>query len=48
MVNIKVINDWLETVQLICTKTNGKTKYEFNKFMLPLKFSTKIYCHLTL
>ena len=43
MENIKVIDDWLETAQLICTKTDGKTKYEFNKFMLPLKFATKIY-----
>ena len=45
MENIKVIDDWLETVQLICTRTDGKTKYEFNKFMLPLKFATKIYRH---
>ena len=45
MENIKVIDDWLETAQLICTKTDGKTKYEFNKFALPLKFATKIYCH---
>ena len=45
MENIKVIDDWLETAQLICTKTDGKTKYEFNKFMLPLKFATKIYRH---
>ena len=43
MENIKVIDDWLETAQLICTKTDGKTKYEFNKFMLPLKFASKIY-----
>ena len=45
MENIKVIDDWLETAQLICTKTDGKTKYEFNKFMLSLKFATKIYRH---
>ena len=45
MENIKVIDDWLGTAQLICTKTDGKTKYEFNKFMLPLKFATKIYRH---
>ena len=45
MENIKVIDNWLETAQLICTKTDGKTKYEFNKFMLPLKFATKIYRH---
>ena len=45
MENIKVIDDWLETAQLICTKTDGKTKYDFNKFMLPLKFASKIYHH---
>ena len=45
MENIKVIDDWLETAQPNCTKTDGKTKYEFNKFMLPLKFATKIYRH---
>ena len=45
MNRIKVIDDWLETAQLICTKTDGKTKYDFNKFVLPLKFATKIYCH---
>ena len=45
MENIKVIDDWFETAQLIWTKTDGKTKYEFNKFMLPLKFATKIYRH---
>ena len=43
MNKIKVIDDWLETAQLICTKTDGKAKYEFNKFMLPLKFASKIY-----
>ena len=43
MENIKVIDDWLETAQLICAKSDGKTKYDFNKFTLPLKFATKIY-----
>ena len=43
MKNIKVIDDWLETAQPICTKTDGKTKYDFNKFTLPLKFTSKIY-----
>ena len=42
---MKVIDDWLETAQLICTKTDGKTKYDFNKFTLPLKFATKRYRH---
>ena len=27
---IKVIDDWLENAQLICTKTDGKIKYDFN------------------
>ena len=45
MENIKVIDDWLETAQRICTKTDGKTKYEFNKFTLPSKLATKIYRH---
>ena len=27
---IKVIDDWLENAQLICTKTDGKRKYDFN------------------
>ena len=43
MENIKVIDDWLETAQLICTKTDGKTKYNFNNFTFPLKLATKIY-----
>ena len=33
----------LETAQLICTKTDGKTKYDFSKFIFPLKFASKIY-----
>ena len=45
MDNIKIIDDWLETAQLICIKTDGKTKYEFNKFKMPLKFASKIYQH---
>ena len=43
MGNIKVIDDWLENAQLICTKTDGKTKYNFTKFIFPLKFASKIY-----
>ena len=43
MDKIKVIDDWLETAQLICTKTDGKTKYDFSKFTFPLKFASKIY-----
>ena len=45
MNNIKVTDDWLETAQLICTKADGKTKYDFRKFTFPLKFATKIYRH---
>ena len=43
MNKIKVIDDWLETAQLICTKTDEKTKYDFSKFTFPLKFASKIY-----
>ena len=43
MNNIKQTDDWLETAQLICTKTDGKTKYNSNKFTFPLKFTSKIY-----
>ena len=43
MNNIKLTDDWLENAQLICAKTDGKTKYEFNKFIMPLKFTLKIY-----
>ena len=42
MESIKVIDDWLETAQLICAKTDRKTKYDFNKFTFPLKFTSKI------
>ena len=43
MNKIKVIDDWLETAQLIYTKTDGKTKYDFSKFIFPLEFASKIY-----
>ena len=43
MERIKVIDDWLETAQLVCTKTDGKTKYNFRKFAFPVKFDSKIY-----
>ena len=39
------MDDWLNTAQLVCTKTDGKTKYDFNKFTFPSKFTLKIYCH---
>ena len=41
--NIKQIDDWLDNAQLACTKTDGKTKYDFNKFTFLLKFNLKIY-----
>ena len=41
MDDIKVIDDWLDTAQLVCTKTDGKTKYDFNNFTFPLKFASK-------
>ena len=43
MKNIKLIDDWLDSTQLVCTKTDGKTKYNFNNFTFPLKFTSKIY-----
>ena len=45
MNEIKIIDDWLDTAQLVCTKTDGKTKYDFNKFTFPSKFAIKIYHH---
>ena len=32
----------IDNVELICTKTDG-TKYDFNRFSLPLKFIEKIH-----
>ena len=43
MVNIKQIDDWLDTAQRVCTKTDGKTKYNFSNFTFPSKFDSKIY-----
>ena len=40
---IRIIDEWLDTAQLICTKTDGKTKYDFNNFTFLLKFTSKIY-----
>ena len=45
MKNIKQINDWLDSAQPTFTKTDEKTKYNFNNFTLPLKFTSKIYHH---
>ena len=43
MANIKQIDDWLDTAQLISTKSGGKTKYNFSNFTFPSKFASKIY-----
>ena len=43
MVNIKQLDDWLDTAQLVCTKTDGKTKHGFSNFTFPSKFASKIY-----
>ena len=45
MVNIKQLDDWLDTAQLVCTKTDEKTKYNFNKFTFPSKFTLRTYRH---
>ena len=37
----KKINDALDNAELVCTKTD-RTKYNFNRFSLPLKFIQKI------
>ena len=37
------IDEILDNVELVCTKTDG-TKYDFNRFSLPLKLIEKI-CH---
>ena len=39
MNEIKTIDDWLDTAQLICTNTDGKIKYDFNNFTFPSKFT---------
>ena len=36
------LDEALESVELVCTKTDG-TKYDFNRFSLTLKFITKIH-----
>ena len=38
----KKIDETLDNVELVCTKTDG-TKYDFNRFFLSLKFIEKIY-----
>ena len=36
------IDKALDKAELVCTKTDG-TKYDFNRFLLPLAFIKKIY-----
>ena len=38
----KKIDETLDNAELVCTKTDG-TKYDFNRFSLPLKFIAKIH-----
>ena len=38
----KKIDEILDNAELVCTKTDG-TKYDFNCFLLQLKFIEKIY-----
>ena len=38
----KKIDETLDNSELVCTKTD-ETKYDFNRFSLPLKFIEKIY-----
>ena len=40
---IKKIDTELDTAELVCTKTDGKSKYKFNLFASPLKFDRKIH-----
>ena len=42
MSKIKKIDTEVDTTELICTKTDRKTKYDFNIFVSPLKFVRKI------
>ena len=39
MSEFKKIDKTLENADLVCTKTDNKTKYDFNRFSFPLKFS---------
>ena len=43
MDRIKKIDKLLDNADFICTKTDGITKYDFNNFMLPIKFASKIH-----
>ena len=41
MSEFKKIDETLDNAELVCTKTDG-TKYDFNRFLFPLKFIEKI------
>ena len=40
----KKIDETLDNAELVCTKTDG-TKYDFNRFLSPLKFIKKIHSY---
>ena len=42
VLEFKKIDKVFKNVELVCTKTDG-TKYDFNRFLLPLKFIEKIH-----
>ena len=43
LVNVKQLDAWLDIAQLVCTKTDGKTKYDFSNCTFSSKFAFKIY-----
>ena len=42
LLDIKKIDETLDDAGLVLTKTDG-TKYDFNRFLVPLKFIEKIH-----
>ena len=42
LLDIKKIDETLDNAELVCTKTDG-TKYDFNRFLFPLKLIEKIH-----
>ena len=42
MSEFRKIDEALDNAELVCTKTDG-TKYDFNRFLFPLKFIEKIH-----
>ena len=45
MSKFRKIDETLDDAQLVCTKTDG-IKYDFNQFLLPLKFIEKNHMKL--